>query len=75
MSRRLALLLIRLARPRREREWVDGDTVQELARLRDTNGERAARRWLQREMWRVVAQAPRHRLAVSPTSAAAGPTA
>ena len=41
---RLALLVIRLATPRREREWVVGDTVEELARRRDASGERAARR-------------------------------
>jgi putative ABC transport system permease protein len=68
---RLALLVIRWATPRREREWVVGDTVEELARLRDASGERAARRWLHREMWRVLAQAPRHRLAVSRGSAVA----
>ena len=66
---RLALLVIRLATPPREREWVVGDTVEELARIRDASGERAARRWLQREMWRVLAHAPRHRLAVSRGSA------
>jgi putative ABC transport system permease protein len=68
---RLALLVIRWATPRGEREWVVGDTVEEVARIRDAGGERAARRWLQREMWRVLAQAPRHRLAVSRGSAAA----
>ena len=68
---RLALFVIRLATPPREREWVVGDTVEELARVRDARGERAARRWLQREMCRVLAQAPRHRLAVSRSSAAA----
>ena len=61
---RLALLLIRFATPPREREWVVGDTVEELARIRDASGERAARRWLQREMWRVLLHAPRHRIAV-----------
>ena len=66
---RLALLVIRLATPPREREWVVGDTVEELTRIRDASGERAARRWLQREMWRVLAHAPRHRLAVSRGSA------
>jgi putative ABC transport system permease protein len=68
---RLALLVIRLATPPREREWVVGDTVEELARIRDASGERAARRWLQREMWRVLVNAPRHRLAVSCGSAVA----
>jgi putative ABC transport system permease protein len=70
---RLALLVIRLATPPREREWVVGDTVEELARIRDASGERAARRWLQREMWRVLVNAPRHRLAVSRSSAVATP--
>ncbi len=66
---RLALLVIRLATPAREREWVVGDTVEELARIRGASGERTARRWLRREMWRVLAHAPRHRLAVSRGSA------
>ena len=61
---RLALLVIRLATPPREREWVVGDTVEELARIRDSHGEHAARRWVQREMWRILLHAPRHRLAV-----------
>src|SRR5262249_36387450 len=43
------------------------------ARRRDASGDRAARRWLQREMWRVLAQAPRHRLAVLRSSASAAP--
>src|SRR5262245_9307441 len=72
---RLALWVIRLATPRREREWVIGDTIEELARLRQARGERAARRWLHREMWRVLAQAPRHRFAVSRGSAAAADAA
>jgi hypothetical protein len=72
---RLALLVIRLATPPREREWVVGDTVEELARIRDGSGERAARRWLQREMGRVLVHAPRHRLAVSYGSAVAAPPA
>ena len=70
---RFALLVIRLATPRREREWVVGDTLEELARIRDASGERAAGRWLQREMWRVFVHAPRHRLAVSCGSAVAAP--
>ena len=70
---RLALLVIQLATPRREREWVVGDTVEELARLCDASGDRAARRWLRREMWRVLANAPRHRFAVSSGSAVAAP--
>ncbi len=66
---RLSLLVIRLATPPREREWVVGDTVEELTRIRDASGEREARRWLRRETWRVLAHAPRHRLAVSRGSA------
>jgi putative ABC transport system permease protein len=69
---RLALLMIRLATPTRDREWVVGDTLEELSRIRDASGERAARRWLQREMWRVLVHAPRHRLAVS-RGVASGP--
>jgi putative ABC transport system permease protein len=66
---RLALFVIRLATPPRDREWVVGDTVEELTRVRDARGERVARKWLLREMCRVLAHAPRHRLAVSRGSA------
>jgi putative ABC transport system permease protein len=78
----VCLRLIRSATPRGEREWVVGDTIEELARIRESRGERAAQRWLHREMWRVIAHAPRHRLAVArirhhvrpqPTSKGDGP--
>lgn len=72
---RLALLVIRLATPPSEREWVVGDTVEELTRIRDSQGERAARRWVQREMWRVLLHAPRHRLAVWGGAVASPPPA
>ncbi|HXW04309.1 MAG TPA: ABC transporter permease [Vicinamibacterales bacterium] len=64
MRGRLALVVIRLATPRAAREWVVGDTVEEFQRIREALGDRAARAWLRRETWRVLAGAPRHRLAV-----------
>jgi putative ABC transport system permease protein len=60
---RLALVLIALATPRAAREWVVGDTVEELERIRSSDGAAAARGWLRRELWRVLAGAPRHFLA------------
>ena len=80
VSFRVLLWLIRGATPPSEREWVVGDTLEELARIRETAGDAAARRWLHREMWRVLVRAPRHRLAVNskhdpdlPTSKGDGP--
>jgi putative ABC transport system permease protein len=64
--RRLALFLIGAATPASEREWVLGDTVEELGRIARESGHGAARWWLARETIRVVAGAWRHRLAVRP---------
>lgn len=60
---RLLLTLIRLATPRADREFVVGDTVEELERIERTEGAAAARRWLRGELGRVLAAAPRHHLA------------
>jgi predicted permease len=62
--KRLGLLLIDVLTPRPDREWVLGDTLEELERLEQTQGARAARRWLAREACRVCAGAIAHRLAV-----------
>jgi predicted permease len=62
--KRLAFLIISAFTPGPEREWVIGDTLEEFERLEQSEGPAAARRWLRREMWRVVAHAPAHRLAV-----------
>jgi putative ABC transport system permease protein len=61
---RFALALIELATPTADREWVLGDIVEELRRIEQIAGQRAARWWLMRETLRVVATAWRHRLAV-----------
>ena len=61
---RVLLLLIRLATPRSEREWVVGDTLEELEHIRRTAGQRAGSRWLCRETLRVLLSAPRHHLLV-----------
>jgi putative ABC transport system permease protein len=62
--RRLALIVIRRITPPRDREWVVGDTIEELERVERSHGRSAARRWLRREMWRVLLHAPRHHFAV-----------
>ena len=62
--RRLALFLIGLATPPSDREWVLGDTVEELQRIEQAAGQGAARWWLACETLRVVTSAWRHRLAV-----------
>jgi putative ABC transport system permease protein len=69
--RRLALFLIGLSTPPAEREWVVGDIVEELDRIDREQGHAAATRWLLRETRRVVAHAPRHRLAVRRTATTA----
>ena len=60
---KLPLWLIGIATPRDDREWIVGDTVEEFGRVAGSLGPAAARRWLWGEMWRVLAAAPRHRLA------------
>lgn len=62
--KRLAVFLIGLATPPRDREWVVGDTIEEFGRLEREEGAAAARRWLRCEMWRVMLHAPRHRVVV-----------
>ena len=60
---KLPLWLIGIATPRDDREWVVGDTVEEFDRVAGSLGLAAARWWLWGEMCRVLAAAPRHRLA------------
>ncbi len=60
---RLALALIAAATPRPDRESVAGDTIERFDELRATAGPSAARRWLWREVARVLRDAPRHRVA------------
>jgi len=62
--RRLALFIIGLATPSRDREYVVGDTVEEAERIERLHGAAAARRWLFRETRRILLRAPSHRLAV-----------
>jgi predicted permease len=65
---RAALALIRIAVPRSEREWILGDTDEELARVAAARGRRAARTWLYGEALRTVAGAARLRTAFRPAS-------
>jgi putative ABC transport system permease protein len=59
----LALFLIRLVTPDGDREWIVGDTLEEVDRLERAHGSAAVRRWLLGELFRVLLNAPRHRLA------------
>jgi predicted permease len=61
--RRLLLLVIARATPVADREWLVGDTVEELERREAAAGPAAAGRWLRRETVRVLLDAPRHRAA------------
>lgn len=62
---RLLLFLIAAATPAKDREWVVGDTIEELEHLQEKHGHRAAQRWLRGEAWRVLCDAPRHHFAAS----------
>ena len=63
MVTRFLLWLIGRATPPPAREWVLGDTLEELDHVERTGGPAAARRWLRAEAWRVAVHAPRHRAA------------
>ena len=52
--KRLLLRLIAWAAPAADREWIAGDTLEELGHLEATRGAAAARRWLRGEAWRVL---------------------
>jgi hypothetical protein len=52
--KRLALFVIARSTPRADREWVLGDTLARLDEIAQSNGDRAARRWLRREAFRVL---------------------
>jgi putative ABC transport system permease protein len=58
--RRFCVAVISWLTPSRDREWVIGDTVEELEVLEHRIGRAAANRWLRSEMRRVIVQAPRH---------------
>ena len=70
MTTRFELRVIRAVTPAAHREFVIGDTLERLADIERSAGERAASRWLRREMWRVVFRAPHHRSAVNASEAA-----
>lgn len=61
---KIALAIIRLVTPRVSREWVIGDTVEQLDYRAKSEGTSAARRWLLRETLRIVLAAPGHYLSV-----------
>ena len=61
---RVPLQIIRAVTPAAHREFVVGDTLERAAEIERVSGERAASRWLWREMWRVIVRAPGHRLSV-----------
>ncbi|MEO6238638.1 MAG: ABC transporter permease, partial [Vicinamibacterales bacterium] len=52
---RLAITLISLSSPARDREWIVGDIEEEIARLASVQGIGHARRWVVGEALRVVA--------------------
>ncbi|HEY3516167.1 MAG TPA: hypothetical protein VGL98_03900, partial [Gammaproteobacteria bacterium] len=60
---RLALFLLSRATPKADREWVIGDTLEQLHAITNAEGPAAANRWLRRELWRVLRDAPAQRLA------------
>jgi predicted permease len=60
---RAALRVLRFVTPAAHREFVVGDTLERVAEIERERGERAASRWLRREMWRAVVHAPRFAVA------------
>ncbi len=54
MTTKIWLRVIAAATPARDREWVVGDTIEEMERIAETDGSAAARRWVRREAWRVL---------------------
>jgi putative ABC transport system permease protein len=71
---RVLLRIIRAVTPQAHREFVVGDTLERAAEIERVSGERAASRWLWREMWRVVIRAPHHRLSVGAARSSRGTT-
>ena len=63
MTSRLALFLLSRATPQADREWVIGDTLERMHAIASSQGPAAANRWLRRELWRVLRDAPAQRLA------------
>ncbi|MPY88953.1 MAG: FtsX-like permease family protein [Luteitalea sp.] len=61
--KKLALFLIGFVSAPVDREWIVGDTIEEFERIERFHGPAAARRWLRRELCRVLVHASRHRLA------------
>ncbi len=61
--KRLALFLIARATPAHDREWVVGDTLEELDHVARTRGTLACHLWMMCEVCRVLLHAPRHRRA------------
>lgn len=66
MMMRLLLRLIAWAAPPADREWIVGDTLEELDHLEAAHGAAEGRRWLRREAWRALRQAAGHRLGTRP---------
>ena len=60
---RLILLLLSRATPQADREWVIGDTLEQMHAIARAQGPAAAKSWLRRELWRVLRDAPAQRLA------------
>jgi len=60
---RFVLFLLSRATPKADREWVIGDTLEQLHAIASVEGPAAASRWLRRELWRVLRDAPAQRLA------------
>jgi len=63
VTSRLALFLLSRATPKADREWVIGDTLEQMHAVASAHGAAVANRWLRRELWRVLRDAPARRLA------------
>src|SRR5437762_7364530 len=66
VSERLALALIWITAPRPDREWIVGDVLEDVERLRALEGNAAARRRLVGDAWRGCAHFARARFEITP---------
>jgi putative ABC transport system permease protein len=71
--KKLALFLIGLVTAPADREWILGDTIEEFERIETSYGTTTARRWLRRELYRVLGHASRQHLAGRRSSQQAAP--
>src|SRR5262245_30763613 len=61
LTDRLALVIIRITAPSADREWIIGDVLEEVDRIRSRDGDAAARRMLMDDALRGIVHCARTR--------------